>query len=117
MSISSHSPRLCHDHLDDLESFFYVLCWICFGYSGPGKKVDPLPKTLQKWESADPESAADAKQSMFFKRLVSTGESTPFFGDIFQELLEDLHRFFQAHVSRKCSITKRDPIPSLPELV
>ena len=26
---------LSHDHLDDLESFFYVFCWITLGYDGP----------------------------------------------------------------------------------
>lgn len=117
MSILSQSPRLCHDHLDDLESFFYVLCWICFGFSGPGKKLNPFPKTLSKWESTDPELAADAKKGMFYLGLENTGETTPFFGDIFQELLEDLHGFFQAHVARKFSISKRGQIPSLPDLI
>jgi len=125
MSTSTHSRRLCHDHLDDLESFFYVLCWICFGFSGPRKKFDPLPKTLQKWESTDPESAADAKQSMLFKRLSWAGVCTPFFGDIFQELLQDLHGFFAEQVGRKLdSITQQDALPiakqtlpSLPDLI
>ena len=125
MSTSTQSRRLCHDHLDDLESFFYVLCWICFGFSGPGKKLDPLPKTLQKWESTDPESAADAKQSMLFKRLSWAGVCTPFFGDIFQELLQDLHGFFAEQVGRKLdSITQQDTLPiakqtlpSLPDLI
>jgi hypothetical protein len=117
MSILSQSPRLCHDHLDDLESFFYVLCWICFGFSGPGKKLNPFPKTLSKWESTDPELAADAKKGMFYLGLENTGDTTPFFGDIFQELLEDLHGFFQAHVARKFSISKRGQIPSLPDLI
>jgi hypothetical protein len=31
--------------------------------------------------------------------------------------LEDLHGFFQAHVARKFSISKRGHVPSLPELV
>ena len=31
---------LAHDHLADLDSFFYVLYWITIGYTGPNK---PLP--------------------------------------------------------------------------
>jgi hypothetical protein len=112
------SWRFCHGHLDDLESFFYVLCWICFGFSGPGKKLDPLPKTLQKWESKDPESAADAKQSMLFRRLSWAGVCTPFFGNVFQELLQDLHDFFAEHITQQDALPlAKQTLPSLPDLI
>src|SRR5882762_3820869 len=36
------SPSLRpHDYLDDLESFFYVLCHVCFLYNG-GERMDPF---------------------------------------------------------------------------
>ncbi|KZP03222.1 hypothetical protein FIBSPDRAFT_769274 [Athelia psychrophila] len=35
-----------HDHLDDLESFFYLLCMLCLGYSGPGHAIVPTPSVF-----------------------------------------------------------------------
>ncbi len=37
-----------HSYMDDLESFFYVLCWVCCGYSAPGRgsKIFRLPSLI-----------------------------------------------------------------------
>ncbi|KIM49675.1 hypothetical protein M413DRAFT_113979 [Hebeloma cylindrosporum] len=123
--IATKSHRLCYDHLDDLESFFYVLCWICFGHSGSREKVYPWPITLQNWESAAPQTAAHLKASVFSMNLHWAGICTPFFGDIFQDLLKDLQRFFLQHVNRKLDSvpppnappTDRSTLPSLPEVI
>ncbi|CAA7262389.1 unnamed protein product [Cyclocybe aegerita] len=40
---------LPHDHLDDLESFFWVFCRVCTGYDQQGSKVK-CP-TIERWES------------------------------------------------------------------
>ena len=42
---TSTGQALAHDHLDDLESFFYVLCWITIGYASPNEPE--LRVTLQ----------------------------------------------------------------------
>ncbi|KIM49671.1 hypothetical protein M413DRAFT_113970 [Hebeloma cylindrosporum] len=109
--IATKSHRLCYDHLDDLESFFYILCWICFGHSGSREKVHPWPRTLKNWESLDPETAAIFKHSMLGKGLHWSGICTPFFGDIFQDLLEDLQGFFLEHVQRKLRSVSRKSAP------
>jgi len=44
-----------HDYLDDLESFFYVLCHVCFLYNG-GKRMDPFSThdILADWNDGKP---------------------------------------------------------------
>ncbi|KIM49614.1 hypothetical protein M413DRAFT_35636, partial [Hebeloma cylindrosporum] len=109
--------RMCHDYLDDLESFFYVLIWICIGYSQPGKMVEPIPELLSDWESENPIFAARTKVDMYFTALEEMVEVTPFFGVIFQELLENVHGFFSVVVHRKTSSTKGQVYPTLTELI
>lgn len=91
--VSPKRARLCHD-LDDLESIFYILIWICFGYSRPSKMIEPIPELLRDWGSENP-LYARAKIDMYFTPLEEAGEVTPFFGVVFQELLENLHTFFR----------------------
>ncbi|KAF8637550.1 hypothetical protein AX16_010784 [Volvariella volvacea WC 439] len=53
-----------HCHLDDLESFYYVLAWICLTFDGPGKKKaaeGQLP-SLREWDDLDRGSAFKAKR-------------------------------------------------------
>ncbi|KAF8971790.1 hypothetical protein BDZ97DRAFT_1785143 [Flammula alnicola] len=104
-----------HDYLDDLESFFYVLCWVCFGYAGPNKKVEPLPEVLESWEKEEPQTAAMGKQTFFFRPLEESSV-TGFFGPIFHKLLLQLHTFFKHQVLRKIAIPKDQAAPCLIDL-
>ncbi|PPQ94846.1 hypothetical protein CVT25_007483 [Psilocybe cyanescens] len=47
------------DHLDDLESFFYVLAWICIKYNGPENPI--VVPNLELWEHHAAEISAMAK--------------------------------------------------------
>ncbi|KAH7137689.1 hypothetical protein EDB81DRAFT_901148 [Dactylonectria macrodidyma] len=48
-----------HSFMHDLESFFWVLFWICIHYNGPGEgKVVPR---FDKWNFADTEELAISK--------------------------------------------------------
>ncbi|KAF8971763.1 hypothetical protein BDZ97DRAFT_2025280 [Flammula alnicola] len=87
--------NMTQDYLDDLESFYYVLCWVCFGYSGPKTILDPFPETLVLWESGSPIIAASIKHT-FLSYLLEESSMTisPFFGPIFLRLLDKLHTFF-----------------------
>ncbi|EKG09034.1 hypothetical protein MPH_13997 [Macrophomina phaseolina MS6] len=55
-----------HSFMHDLESFFWVLFWICIHYEGPGK--GRVVKRFDKWNYTDPEELAEMK-----KGLVSDG--------------------------------------------
>ncbi|KAF8889425.1 hypothetical protein CPB84DRAFT_1785548 [Gymnopilus junonius] len=91
-----------HSYLDDLESFYYVLCWICFGYSAPGERLDPFPEVLRDWAGKDPFTCAAIKGLMFlgpnepdFEELV-----TDYFGLIFRNLCDRFRAFLVPHVRR-----------------
>jgi hypothetical protein len=94
MSGSIENPP-AHDYLDDLESFYYVLCWICFGHDAPGKRITPQPDVITDWE--DPSSscirAARLKEGFLFsKRLFP--KVPPYFGPVIQTLLEEPSSLF-----------------------
>ena len=101
---------LSHDHLDDLESFFYVFCWITLGYDGPNKPIidDRRPNILRKWDQNDADAAAAHKTTM----LVYLCEKvTPYFGPIFQKLLVNMHAFYWPHVFLKIKQINDTTIP------
>ncbi|KAF8910188.1 hypothetical protein CPB84DRAFT_1743631 [Gymnopilus junonius] len=105
-----------HDHLDDLESFFYILCWICIGYSSPAIKVDPFPAELLEWEDENPRRASWAKDNIFLREFELENPVTDYFGPIFYRLLARLRAFFQPHVIRKRRKAPTNGWPSLTQL-
>ncbi|KAI3997991.1 hypothetical protein K525DRAFT_215149, partial [Schizophyllum commune Loenen D] len=90
-SAPTSGQRLMHDYMDDLESFYWCLCWICFSYEGPGNcKESDIPK---EWQDNNPQIAAGAKS----EHLLSDFESNDvkeYFKD-FIPLLEFLHGLFE----------------------
>jgi len=88
---------LAHDHLDDLESFFYVLCWVTIGYAGPNKplKGTSRPSVLEEWDQNNARAAAAHEKAM---ALHLSEKVTPYFGPTFQNLLFALHRFLRPHI-------------------
>ncbi|KAF8652270.1 hypothetical protein AX16_004486 [Volvariella volvacea WC 439] len=52
-----------HCHLDDLESFYYVLAWICLTYNSPGEKkaTEDLPLFIRDWDSLERKTAFSSK--------------------------------------------------------
>ncbi|KAF8971794.1 hypothetical protein BDZ97DRAFT_1785176, partial [Flammula alnicola] len=104
-----------HDYLDDLESFFYVLCWVCLGYDGPNQKVEPFPELLQSWESGAPQTAARAKNVFLFRRIRGS-VVTDYFGPIFNTLLTQLQAFFRQQLVTKDNDPDDRPAPFLVDL-
>lgn len=90
-----------HDPGDDLESFFYVLCWICCGYSGPGHQLEATPKRFFAWESEDAQRALDSKIVFFSKEFKKYSlPVAPYFGKVFHDLIVDLHTYFRTTTNR-----------------
>ncbi|KJA18341.1 hypothetical protein HYPSUDRAFT_205456 [Hypholoma sublateritium FD-334 SS-4] len=104
-----------HDYMDDLESFFYVLCWITCGFAGPGQKLVEFPDDLKQWESADPRNALRAKLSVITWVFDITYRATPYFGAVFDSLMAQLARFF-ADAHNRRALSKGKPVPTLMEL-
>lgn len=49
-----------HSFMHDLESFFWVLFWICICYKGPGEERKPIRK-FEKWNYGTAEEVARLK--------------------------------------------------------
>jgi hypothetical protein len=70
-----------HSFMHDLESFFWVLFWICIHYNGPDESR-VIPR-FEKWNYVDTEELAGmklgvvAKEAIFMKTI--TGSFTPYY--------------------------------------
>ncbi|CAG8504708.1 391_t:CDS:2 [Rhizophagus irregularis] len=65
IEILKHNAEHTFQH--DLESFFYVLCWICCEYEGSRGKLrasDCGRKNLMKWVEGSPETIGTIKSGM-----------------------------------------------------
>lgn len=51
-----------HSFMHDLESFFWVLFWICIHYEGPGRAR--TVKRFEKWNYMDTDDLADTKKGV-----------------------------------------------------
>ncbi|CAA7267330.1 unnamed protein product [Cyclocybe aegerita] len=87
-------PRDYHTHWEDLQSFFYLLCHICLGYSGPGEEADPYPLLLEEWND-DYDTALEAKEEFLDDEGREVYKATPYFGGIFDSLLIELYEFLE----------------------
>ncbi|TFK66136.1 hypothetical protein BDN72DRAFT_880467 [Pluteus cervinus] len=82
-----------HDYLDDMESLFYVLCWICYQFESPGVRSEDTPDILLEWETRQANSSALAKVEF----LTSPLPPLPSYfqrGSAYQHLLEKLQQKF-----------------------
>jgi Fungal protein kinase len=52
-----------HNFMHDLESFFWVLFWICIHYAGPNGE-SRVVKRFDKWNYADTEELAEIKKGV-----------------------------------------------------
>jgi len=100
MSINVLRRREPHRYRDDLESFFYVLIWICVMYESTGHRHYVLddqdkassPEVLNGWSTgfaADVKSTQMAEESRFQDILDG-------FSDGFRELESMMHEIRQA---------------------
>ncbi|OJD10456.1 hypothetical protein AJ78_08541 [Emergomyces pasteurianus Ep9510] len=70
-----------HCFMHDLESFFWVLFWICIHYEGPGK--GSTVERFEKWNYMDTEELAGAKHGVIGEEgdflRVANGYVTPYY--------------------------------------
>lgn len=93
-----------HDHLDDLESFFYLLCMLCLGYSGPGQAVVPTPSVFDGWELDRPSIAAGVKSSFVLqpqRRVEVSLDVSPSVKAVFSTAVTGLRAFVLKHYLAK----------------
>ncbi|KAL1707447.1 hypothetical protein EV121DRAFT_268524 [Schizophyllum commune] len=84
-------PNVPHWPIHDLESFLYVLMWICTSYAGPMSArepgFDPYQSPMGQWFSGDPTTVGELKQDIMFK---PPGKFRAFLDDTFDPYFDDL---------------------------
>ncbi|KAI0455166.1 hypothetical protein F5B21DRAFT_524084 [Xylaria acuta] len=65
-----------HSYMDDLESFYWVLLWVCIHYDGKGHGRD-VPG-FDRWNTIDTEALIQQKQGTLSKRVFDNTVSTHF---------------------------------------
>ncbi|KAJ6571741.1 hypothetical protein B0H19DRAFT_1023206 [Mycena capillaripes] len=86
-----------HDHMDDLESVFYVLFYVLYGHDLRGRILHDLPDDLKHWTDPflDPIALGNLKKGFLRDRIVP--HLTRFDGKesvIVKRLMNDLRNFF-----------------------
>ena len=69
-----------HSFMHDLESFFWVLFWICTHYTRPGKEAQDI-SNFKNWNHESTEMVADLKKGLVvdegdFDKRISTSFTT-----------------------------------------
>ncbi|KAF5331419.1 hypothetical protein D9611_011862 [Ephemerocybe angulata] len=102
-----------HDHLDDLESFYYVLLDLTFGRSDPGKSwvIDWMEN---EWDNDDEQLSASAKD-YFLRRPLKVGDVPSFWSEECKEMLVCMHNFIGDLVREKIAIVGDMTQPWCPE--
>ncbi|KAF8480545.1 hypothetical protein JB92DRAFT_3041434 [Gautieria morchelliformis] len=90
MSCNVLEGKAPHIYRDDLESFYYVLCWILMTYTGPQKVRAKLPVEVEWWSDL---RSSHYKRDHFVGRLKVPVD--PWFGPWLRALLTNLFVFFQ----------------------
>ncbi|TRM70364.1 hypothetical protein BD626DRAFT_544754 [Schizophyllum amplum] len=103
-TVPPDSQRLMHDYSDDLESFYWCLCWICFSYDGPGKFAQT--DMLTEWGSDSPRQAFAAK--MLHLALPFQKEAVKPWFRPFVPLLEHLHDFCLENYNGRQTLVEKE---------
>ena len=83
-----------HSFRHDLESFFWVLFWMCIHYNGPNKQSRVVP-TFEKWNYVDTEELASLK-----KAVVDDG------GDFLRTVEKNFTSYYQPLIQSVNSLRK-----------
>jgi hypothetical protein len=105
MSRNAHEGKKPHTYIDDLESFYFVICWILMVYSGPHKVRAP-PKEAAWWDLPE---AFIMKQGHFLIPRFQL-PIDPWFGPSFEALATRLFDFLRTRgPHRKTLVPPDDP--------
>ncbi|KAI1295952.1 hypothetical protein F5Y03DRAFT_399118 [Xylaria venustula] len=74
-----------HFFMDDLESFFWVLFWLCIHYNSPNERRSV--KRFEKWNTEDAEELARLKLGTISKRRYFTNTVSAHFTPYYRPLI------------------------------
>ncbi|KAF8490279.1 hypothetical protein JB92DRAFT_1333915 [Gautieria morchelliformis] len=89
MSRDVFEARDLHTYLDDLESCYYVLCWILMVYTGPRTTRNKILNEAAYWDEPDSARLKRSHCILHFDVWVD-----PWFGPCLHELAKCLFDFF-----------------------
>jgi len=78
-----------HSFMHDLESFFWVLFWICIHYNGSHERVIPR---FDKWNFADTEELATMKLGIVSDDVIFHKTAQEYFTEYYQPLIPYVNR-------------------------
>lgn len=87
-------PAATYDHLDDLESFFWVFYYILFAYEAPRVPASEIPADVLLWNSGDPKDAYKAKQGYLSLDREDAHMFDERWGPVCKDLLVSLVQYF-----------------------
>ncbi|KAF6760728.1 hypothetical protein DFP72DRAFT_1091935 [Ephemerocybe angulata] len=95
---------VAHDYLDDLEAFFYVLCYLIHRFAGPGLPVSGEHPVLLQWAGNDCSIAAERKSR--YLRVEGPGAHLPpsFWSSATLKLADDYRAFLIKGLDIKTTI-------------
>lgn len=83
-----------HSFMHDLESFFWVLFWICVHYDGPGKDIGATE--FEKWNYVNMEELAELKPGLISRERHFLNRITKAFTPYYQPLIPHVNRLRRA---------------------
>ncbi|KAF5341148.1 hypothetical protein D9611_006040 [Ephemerocybe angulata] len=96
-----------HDHLDDLESFYYVLCHLLYGYEGVGAPVANAftgRSTLALWENLKGEDASHRKLNYLMDEGPDVQPPPLYWSSACVDLCNSLHQYILPLVKAKLKV-------------
>ena len=97
------STPTTHDYLDDIESFFFVLTRLMYGWAGVEQELQPKPEFMRVWDAEDPGKAFNEKDGFVAKRI-KEHLIPPFWSDPCRDLWESFRIFVKEISDRKEAI-------------
>ncbi|OGM50853.1 hypothetical protein ABOM_000792 [Aspergillus bombycis] len=75
-----------HFFMHDLESFFWVLFWVCIHYAGPGEQHRVVPR-FDKWNYAETKELAEIKKGLVVDEADFIALATENFAEYYMPLI------------------------------
>ncbi|KAL1745173.1 hypothetical protein HDZ31DRAFT_36985 [Schizophyllum fasciatum] len=116
----THGKYIPHAYYHDLESFLYIIIWICSLYQGPEDSIrddddfDIMSKDMGKWMQGSPEDVGAAKAVIMEIKPPGMDTFTNFLDDHFDSYFDDLK---ECVWELRMKIMCRDPPPTHPDVI
>ncbi|KAF4611836.1 hypothetical protein D9613_004285 [Agrocybe pediades] len=110
-NIRPEQRSLIMDYLDDLESVYYTICFICVYFIGPAcmRPAGSLPPIFHLWEEwpCSWEVLAWKKECLLSGRGIEEGEVSAYFGAPFVKMLSEMREVLEEGYRRKMGFPMR----------